>query len=161
MMTMLARILVVVSLLLAALGGYTVGRAQDDQPAQKPDSGELKPYLDQYNSSVKVTSALALAKKAEDLGYEAKIIPTDLGGLELQFVKLGKTEEGHGLLGKKWDQKDTINLLYSPDGGGDYKLASAKRVIEERAPIGGWKKLSESIVLPEALLVPELKSERK
>jgi hypothetical protein len=88
-----------------------------------------------------------LVAKGEKLGYKVVFLSMDFGTIDVQYSKIGKTNETHGLLGKHWDQRETINVQYLPTTEG-VKVTSAKRVVEQKAPIGQWTMTSENSSVP-------------
>lgn len=96
-------------------------------------------------------------KAARSNGYEPSILgqPGDRV-LVLKLTKLGKTESGHGILQRKWDQKDTIDLTLGKQAGG-LSLESVSRDVMVKPPIGDWIKQPVNDV-PAWVLAPALTS---
>ena len=88
---------------------------------------------------------------ATKLGYSVKVAPGEFGTFDVTYSKKSKTDEAHGLLLKKWDQRETIQVRFLPMQDG-LQPTSIKRTIEQKAPIGSWKMISENSDIPAGLL---------
>jgi hypothetical protein len=100
-----------------------------------------------------LAEAQRIAAKAAEMGYTPTITPKEFGAIEITLTKTGKSEVSHGILGAKWDLRDTINLTYIPTERG-LKVSGAKRTVEEKPPVGDWRPLSEKAEVPYELLAP-------
>ncbi len=80
----------------------------------------------------------------------AKGSPTKI--VKVTFVKEGKIQEGKGLLGVKWDQRETWHIMFTREGD-KLKLFTSERVREVKAPIAGtWLQTERKLaVLPAPL----------
>ncbi len=90
---------------------------------------------------------------AKSNGYETSILgqPGDRR-LVLKLTKLGKTENGHGILQRKWDQEDIIDLTLNRQEGG-LSLESVSRDVMVKPPVGDWIK-QPATDIPTWVLVP-------
>ena len=96
--------------------------------------------------------AAKLGGAGKELGYATKVGSGEFGTIDASFVKIGTSPESHGLLGKKWDQRETIYVRYVPTASGDLTIASVKRVVEQKPPVGSWKIVTEDTEVPAELL---------
>jgi hypothetical protein len=131
-------------MLVCLLGGSVSTRAQSNLPG----SGNLTPaQVQQIREQV-----AKLQDAAGQNGYVVSVSasPNDYG-VGVSLSKDGKTLETHGLLGKKWDERETISFQYVPTSGG-VRVANWKRVVEQKPPIGEWKTVTEGTDIPADLL---------
>jgi hypothetical protein len=96
-----------------------------------------------------------LIKEAKKNGYEPSVV-TETGGkiAGLKLTRLGKTEAGHGILQKKWDERDTIDLTLGAKPGG-VTIESVARDVMVKPPIGDWIK-QPSDQIPAWVLMPSM-----
>lgn len=84
--------------------------------------------------------------EANKNGYSAAIVGNPASDrIVLELTKIGKTQNGFGLLQRKWDEKDTINLTFARKDSG-VTLQDAKRDVAIKPPIGDWIKQPSSSV---------------
>jgi hypothetical protein len=133
-------------------GALPVGAASPDpsQPAAGPQSAAPT-----RSPAGKLLTLEDYIKAAQTNGYEPSILgqPGDRI-LVLKLTKLGKTESGHGILQRKWDQKDTIDLTLGKQEGG-LALEGVSRDVMVKPPIGDWIKQPVNDV-PAWVLAPAL-----
>lgn len=96
-------------------------------------------------------SAAMFQSAGTELGYSVKVGSGEFGTIDASFIKVGKSAESFGLLKQKWDQRETVNLRYVPTETG-LKITGAKRVIEQKPPVGEWKVIREDSEVPAELL---------
>src|ERR1700724_2785353 len=87
-----------------------------------------------------------LEETAADLGYTVNVGSLD-AGLDGSLTKQGKTAAGHGLLGVRWDERETITLRYLPTDSG-FEVADVQRVIENKPPVGDWRVVAQDSEVP-------------
>jgi hypothetical protein len=92
-----------------------------------------------------------IESKGARLGYTVTAGPGEFGAINVIYTKEGISDEGHGLLRKKWDQRETINMRYLPTTDG-LQPASVKRTVELKPPVGPWKRVEENTDVPSELL---------
>jgi hypothetical protein len=134
----------------AQVGGQPSGL--DTEIAKTPDAGSAIAGL--KSRSINLDDYI---KAATRYGYEPSIIgqPGDRL-LVLELTKFGKTANGYGILQKKWDQKDTIDLTFGRQADG-FSLESVSRNVQVKPPIGDWIKQPSKDV-PAWVLAPSLTS---
>ncbi len=66
----------------------------------------------------------------------------------LSLIKEGKTAEGHGILGVRWDQRERWVIFLAREGD-RFKLIASEGVREEKAPVAGtWREIAKFNTLP-------------
>jgi hypothetical protein len=79
-------------------------------------------------------------KTAKQNGYESSVLGQPGDDLfVLKLTRLGKTQNGYGILQKKWDEKDVIDLTFGKAGKG-VALEEVKRDVMVKPPFGDWIK---------------------
>src|SRR5579862_5193027 len=62
-----------------------------------------------------VSKAIETAKMS---GYDVAMVPTSKDVVDLKFVKLGWSDDTHGLLARKWAQKIIVDVSYDASDNG-------------------------------------------
>ncbi len=82
-------------------------------------------------------------------GWQADVYYDPNGSVTLEIEKRYKGEEGHGLLGINWENREIWELQYIQENSGIFKLYAANGTKEEKAPLfGEWNEIKSSKKLP-------------
>jgi hypothetical protein len=93
-----------------------------------------------------------LENKGAHLGYTVTAGPAEFGGISVIYAKAGTSDEPHGLLRRKWSQRETINVKYVSTADG-LQPSFVKRTVEQKPPVGPWKLVGENTDVPAELLL--------
>jgi hypothetical protein len=80
------------------------------------------------------------------------VAPGDFNTIDVIYTKEGKSDETHGLLARKWDQRETISVRYVSLANNAIQPTFVKRVVEQKPPVGQWKLVAEKSDVPPELL---------
>jgi hypothetical protein len=95
----------------------------------------------------------ALVQRAQSQGYRV-IVQEQPALVSVTLTKEGKTPAGHGILGVKWDERETWKIVYVRQNN-RLKLAESQGVIEKKAPVAGtWTQADKLSGLPAAWVMP-------
>lgn len=88
--------------------------------------------------------------KAQREGYKISL-QKEPKFVRVIITKEGKTAEGYGLLGAKWDQRQVWSVLYVRTGD-KLTLAETGGVVERKPPVAGtWQETQRLVGLPPPL----------
>ena len=89
---------------------------------------------------------VAVQEEACDILKWPKGCPTKVA--RVNVVKEGKTQEAYGVLGIRWDQRETWEIIFVREGD-KFKLVAAEGVREQKAPVAGtWRQTAKLAGLP-------------
>lgn len=136
-----------IALTFAACPGSPAGAASPESGA--PPAGNQVSAPAEKNLSIE--DIISAAKKN---GYEPSVVTQPDGKIaSLKLTKLGKTTAGHGLLQKKWDETDTIDLSLDQNDG-KITIKGVTRDVMVKPPIGDWIK-QPSNQIPTWVMAPD------
>jgi hypothetical protein len=146
--------------------GLQVGLAQSptvivqpEAPAQAETSAEIGASFGDAATVTPSDDALAVVTEAaREAGYSAAITPGEFGTYSVTLAREGQSEETHGLLQKRWQERETIELIYVPTDEG-LQATSATRTVEQKPPIGQWQTVISTEKIPADLLFAPKASE--
>ena len=96
---------------------------------------------------LKLNELKILLSKAQAEGYQVAL-QEDLKLVKANLVKEGKTQQGHGILDIKWNEREVWTILYVREGN-KLKLASSEGILEKKAPVAGtWSQTKKLVGLP-------------
>ena len=128
------------------------GLTKPDGPPS-PQTQSNSSSTDAFSEQEKAAVIEAYASAARKNGYETSVVTQPDGRIiALKLTKIGKTDNGHGILEKKWDEQDTIDLTLSKQAGG-VSILSVSHDVMVRPPIGDWIKRPSNAV-PAWVVVP-------
>jgi len=121
-------------------GGQSVAGEIVDQLGSNPHQTSSSGPTDTFSEQEKAAVIEAYANAARKNGYETSVVTQpDRRIIALKLTKLGKTDNGHGILEKKWDEQDTIDVTLTKQAGG-ISILSVSHDVMVRPPIGDWIK---------------------
>jgi len=132
--------------LLAAISLPVVVLSQEPRPTTQckiaSSAGEgIKTFYDPS----KPVSLAEFFKRACDAGYSSSVQRND----DILSIRLQKTDDSPVRTGFfHWKVRETYDLLYVRDEQGAYSLKSTSGQVEEKPPVGEWKKIGDKTTLP-------------
>ena len=118
---------------------------------QSPGLAQQVPKEQALSPVFSVAKFPALLSKARSEGYQVDVAE-ESKLVKVKLQKEGKTQEGHGFLNVKWDQRESWELILFREGD-KLRLFSTDGTREKKPPVAGTWSKTKLVGLPTPFLV--------